>query len=443
MRAVDVIRAKRDGSVLDRTAIDAFVRGVLDGSWADYQASAMLMAIVCRGMTSGETAQLTDAMLQSGRRVDLSALSGPKVGKHSTGGVGDKVSLVLAPLVAACGVVMPKMSGRGLGHTGGTLDKLESIPGFRVGLSVDEFIAVLRAVGCAIIGQTADVAPADKVLYRLRDVTATVESVPLISASIMSKKLAEGSRALVLDVKCGSGAFMKTLPEALELAHSLVAIGQAHGVPTEALVTSMDQPLGRAIGNALEVRECLDTLDGRGPADLTALVDAIGARVLQLGGVAADDVAARRRLGDARASGLARRTFRAMVEAQGGDVAAIDDPDRLPQAAWVEHVLAERDGTIARIDALLVGEAAARLGAGRQKADDTVDPAAGVRVLVAAGDTVRRGDRVLELHGRAEAGCREAAEAAGRAVTIGDSAAGAPPLVRAHVTADGQVHRPQ
>lgn len=439
MRAVDIIRAKRDGEGLDRTAIEAFVRGVLDGSWADYQTSALLMAIVCRGMTPEETALLTEAMLHSGRRVDLSALAGPKVGKHSTGGVGDKVSLVLAPLVAACGVVMPKMSGRGLGHTGGTLDKLESIPGFRVGLSVPEFIEVLGAVGCAIIGQTADVAPADKVLYRLRDVTATVESVPLISASIMSKKLAEGSRALVLDVKCGSGAFMKTLPAALELAQSLVAIGRAHGVPTEALVTGMDQPLGRAIGNALEVREVLDTLDGRGPADLTEVVDAIGTRVLQLAGVTSDADAAQERLREARASGRARRTFRAMVEAQGGDVSAIDDPDRLPQAPAIEHVLATSDGTVTGIDALLVGEAAARLGAGRSKAEDVIDHAAGVRVLVARGERVRRGDRLLELHGRTDAGFREAADAAGRAVTIGEAPPAAAPLIRAHVTTDGRV----
>lgn len=442
MRAVDIIRAKRDGGVLDRDAIDAFVRGVLDGSWADYQTSALLMAIVWRGMSPDETAHLTEAMLHSGRQVDLSALPGPKVGKHSTGGVGDKVSLVLAPLVAACGVVMPKMSGRGLGHTGGTLDKLESIPGFRVGLSVPEFLDVLGTVGCAIIGQTADVAPADKVLYRLRDVTATIESVPLISASIMSKKLAEGSRALVLDVKCGRGAFMKTLPAALELAQSLVGIGRAHGVPTEALVTGMDQPLGRAVGNALEVREVLDTLDGRGPADLTEVVDAIGVRVLQLAGIDTDKDAARGRLREARASGRARLTFRAMVAAQGGDVAVIDDPERLPQAPSVEHVLAAQDGIVTGIDALCIGDAAARLGAGRRKADDAIDHAAGVRVLVAAGERVRRGDRLLELHGRTDAGFHEAAEAAGRAVSLGDAPPAAASLILAHVTADGRVHRP-
>jgi pyrimidine-nucleoside phosphorylase len=438
MRAVDIIRAKRDGDVLEAPAIGAFVRGVLDGSWADYQTSALLMAIVCRGMTPDETAALTEAMLHSGRRVDLGDLPGPKVGKHSTGGVGDKVSLVLAPLVASCGVIMPKMSGRGLGHTGGTLDKLESIPRLRIGLSVDEFVAVLRAVGCAIIGQTADVAPADKVLYRLRDVTATVESVPLISASIMSKKLAEGSRALVLDVKCGRGAFMKTLPDALALARSLVGIGRSHGVPTEAVVTAMDRPLGRAVGNALEVRECLDTLDGRGPADLTEVVLAIAVRVLHLAGIESDDGRARLRLRDAMASGAGRRTFRAMVEAQGGDVTVIDDPTRFAVAPRVQVLEADRAGTIGGIDALLVGDAAALLGAGRLRAEDSIDHAAGVLLRVAVGDQVGPGDPLLELHGRDEAAMRAAATKAAQAITYGDAPAPAP-MVRAHVTTDGAV----
>jgi pyrimidine-nucleoside phosphorylase len=398
------------------------------------------MAIVCRGMTPDETATLTEAMLRSGRRVDLADLPGPKVGKHSTGGVGDKVSLVLAPLVASCGVVMPKMSGRGLGHTGGTLDKLESIPHFRVGLSADEFIAVLRSVGCAIIGQTADIAPADKVLYRLRDVTATVESVPLIASSIMSKKLAEGSRALVLDVKCGRGAFMKTLPDALALAQSLVGIGRAHGVPTEAVVTAMDVPLGRAVGNALEVQECLETLDGRGPADLTAVVEAIAVRVLDLAGIEADEVRARVRLRDAMSSGAARRTFRAMVHAQGGDTTVIDDPTLLPAAPRVDVLTADRAGTIAGIDALMIGDAAALLGAGRRRAEDVIDHAAGVRLRVTVGDEVRVGDPLLELHGRDDAAIRAATPLASRAITIG--AAFAPsPIVRAHVTTDGTVHR--
>src|SRR5687767_4666328 len=264
MRVVDIISEKRDGRALGKDAIAAFVSGVSDGAWPDYQASALLMAIVLNGMTVEETWWLTEAMLQSGVRVDLSDVPGVKVGKHSTGGVGDKVSIVLAPVAAACGVTVPKMSGRGLGHTGGTLDKLESIPGFRVGLSIDEFKRNLREIGACIIGQTGSLVPADKILYALRDVTATIESIPLIASSIMSKKIAEGSNALLLDVKCGDGAFMKDRAQAQGLAEAMVAIGARAGVRTEAMLTDMDAPLGRAVGNALEIAECLDTLKGQG-----------------------------------------------------------------------------------------------------------------------------------------------------------------------------------
>ena len=437
MRAVDIIRTKRDGEALSQDAVAAFVRGVLDGTWADYQISALLMAIVLRGMTAEETAWLTDAMVSSGRRVDLGSIPGVKVGKHSTGGVGDKVSIVLAPLVAACGVVMPKMSGRGLGHTGGTLDKLESIPGFRIDLSVEEFVHVLATVGCAMVGQTADIAPADKVLYGLRDVTATIESVPLISASVMSKKLAEGSDALVLDVKCGGGAFMKTLDEALALARSLVAIGTVNGVRTEAVVTSMAAPLGRTVGNALEIRECVETLRGEGATDLLEVVETVACRVLQLAGRAGTLPEARRLIRDALASGAALGKLRDMVAAQGGDVAVIDDPARLPRAAHSVAVLAVRDGVVSDLDAYRIGRAAVLLGAGRDRAGDPVDHAAGVLVRAAVGVAVRAGDPVLELHYNAGARLDEARATASAAITIGHDGPRTR-LVRAWVHRDGE-----
>ena len=441
MRAVDIIRAKRDGEALAQPAIGAFVSGVLDGTWADYQTAALLMAIVLRGMTDEETAGLTDAMVRSGRRVDLRGIPGVKVGKHSTGGVGDKVSIVLAPLVAACGVVMPKMSGRGLGHTGGTLDKLEAIPGFRVGLTIDEFVRVLGEVGCAMVGQTADIAPADKVLYGLRDVTATVESVPLISASVMSKKLAEGSDALVLDVKCGRGAFMKTLDQALHLARSLVAIGTANGVRTEAVITAMDAPLGFTVGNALEIHECIATLKGHGAPDLLEVVETIACRVLQLAGQAPDAAQALDQVRHALTSGAGLAKLRAMVAAQGGDVAAIDDPDRLPRAASTSAVVADRDGVVTGLDAYLVGRAAVLLGAGRDRAGDPVDHAAGVRIVARIGTAVRAGDPVLELHANPGARLDEARASATEAIAIGDDVQCAP-LVRAWVHRGGETLEP-
>ena len=377
MRAVDIIRTKRDGHPLSRAAIDAFVHGITDGSWADYQASALLMAIVLRGMSAEETAWLTDAMVRSGQRVDLSALPGIKVGKHSTGGVGDKVSIVLAPVAAACGVTVPKMSGRGLGHTGGTLDKLESIPGFRIALSLDEFIAVLRDVGCALISQSKDIAPADKRLYALRDVTATIESIPLISASVMSKKIAEGSNAVVLDVKCGSGAFMKQLEDARALARSLVAIGTANGVRTEAFVTSMDAPLGRAVGNALEIAECIETLSGRGPGDLESLVVRLAGRMVELANRAATASDAETLVRNALRSGAALAKFAAMVERQGGDGAVARDPARLPVAKHRQAVTATDDGFLVRLDAEAIGRAAMLLGAGRERVEATIESGGG------------------------------------------------------------------
>jgi pyrimidine-nucleoside phosphorylase len=386
MRAVDIIRAKRDGEALSRPAIDAFVHGVGDGSWEDYQISALLMAIVLKGMTSQETAWLTDAMVRSGDRVRLDDIQGIKVGKHSTGGVGDKVSIVLAPIAAACGVVVPKMSGRGLGHTGGTLDKLESIPGFRVSFSLLEFKSALKDIGCCLISQTATIVPADKALYALRDVTATIESLPLIASSVMSKKIAEGSDAVVLDVKCGRGAFMKSQDDAYELARALVSIGTHAGVRTEAFITRMDAPLGRAVGNALEIQECIDMLRGDGPEDLKTIVLRIAARMVQLGGHAGTEVEARAKVEAAIASGAALEKFRAVIERQDGDPRVIDEPSLLPSAAHVHTIPADRSGVVSALDAFLVGRASVALGAGRDKKGDPVDFAAGLRVVCKPGE---------------------------------------------------------
>src|SRR5262245_52583622 len=370
MRFVDAIAKKRDGDALSQDEIEAFVRGVTDGTVPDYQASALLMAIVLRGMSDEETAWLTDAMVRSGDRIDLSDIPGVKVGKHSTGGVGDKVSIVLAPVAAACGVIVPKMSGRGLGHTGGTLDKLESIPGYRIDLSIEEFKQVLREVGTSIIGQTAALAPADKKLYALRDVTATVPSIPLISASIMSKKLAEGSSALVLDVKCGDGAFMKDLADARALATSMVAIGTRAGVRTESVITDMNAPLGRAVGNALEIIECLETLKGAGPAELADVIRALATRMVMLAGVEREEPAAARRVSEALSSGRALQVFTKMIERQGGDRRVVDDSSRLPSTPDREHVRATRAGYVTTMHAEAIGRASHALGAGRSRVGD-------------------------------------------------------------------------
>ncbi len=433
VRAVDIIRAKRDGEALSRDAIDAFVSGVTDGSWPDYQVAALLMAIVLRDMTAEETAWLTDAMVRSGRRVDLSGIPGIKVGKHSTGGVGDKVSIVLAPLAAACGVVVPKMSGRGLGHTGGTLDKLEAIPGFRVALSLDEFLGTLQDIGCCLISQTTDIAPADKKLYSLRDVTATIESIPLISASVMSKKLAEGSNALVLDVKCGSGAFMKTQADAIALARSLVAIGTANGVRTEAFITAMDAPLGRAVGNALEIAECVEALQGRGPRDLQALIVRLATRMVQLSNDQTAERDAEACVSKALHSGAALAKFEAMVARQGGDAEIVRDPARLPQAAHRRQVTARASGYLWRLDAELVGRASMLLGAGRAKVSDTIDLAAGIVIHRKPGDQVAVGDSILELHYNDGHEVDAAVQLAAQAIELADGPPPAWPLVLDHL----------
>jgi pyrimidine-nucleoside phosphorylase len=429
MRAVDIILSKRDGRSLTRDEIRFFVDGVTAGSLPDYQASALLMAILLRGMTSDETAWLTDAMVHSGVRVDLAEIPGVKVDKHSTGGVGDKTSLILAPLAAACGVPVPMMSGRGLGHTGGTLDKLEAIPGFRVNLSLEEMKTALARVGCAMIGQTAQIAPADKKLYALRDVTGTVESIPLISASIMSKKIAEGIDALVLDVKTGSGAFMKTAADSRKLAESLVSIGNASGVKTEAIITAMDAPLGRAVGNALEVVECIDVLKGGGPADLVAVSVELTARMLVLGKVARDRDEAEQKARGAIQSGAGLDRFRQIVEAQGGDPKVVDDYARLPHVSDRYVVAADRAGFVSRIDAELIGRASVALGAGRDRVEDPVDPAVGIMVLAKPGDAVRAGDPILEHNYRERGRLETATRLTSQAITIGDQRPAATRLI--------------
>jgi pyrimidine-nucleoside phosphorylase len=422
MRIVDVIASKRDGGTLSQAEIDYFIAGLQTGDVPDYQASALMMAIFLRGMTAEETAWLAAAMVRSGDRVDLSDIPGIKVGKHSTGGVGDKVSIVLAPIAAACGVIVPKMSGRGLGHTGGTLDKLESIPGFRIDLSIDEFKRVLRTVGTSIIGQTTVLAPADKKLYALRDVTATIESIPLIAASIMSKKLAEGSNALVLDVKCGDGAFMKTRASARSLAEAMVAIGAHSGVRTEAIITSMDAPLGMAIGNSLEIVECLETLKRRGPASLTSVVRHLAARMVVLSGVEPDEVVALARVDAALSSGRALERFAAMITAQGGDAAVVDDYTRLPTAPSQQVVPAPHDGYVSTVHAEQVGRGSAVLGAGRERVSDPVDHAVGVVMHVKPGDAIRRGEPLLTLHHRERRGLDEALALCAQAVLITEDA---------------------
>jgi pyrimidine-nucleoside phosphorylase len=422
MRFVDVIAWKRDGQALSRDQIDQFVRGIVDGAVPDYQASALLMAIVLKGMTAQETAWLTDAMARSGERVDLSDLPGIKVGKHSTGGVGDKVSIVLAPLAAAAGVTVPKMSGRGLGHTGGTLDKLESIPGYRVDLSIPEFKRVLREVGTSIIGQTAALAPADKTIYALRDVTATVESIPLIAASVMSKKLAEGSDALLLDVKCGDGAFMKRLADARALAETMVAIGNHAGVRTEAFITDMEAPLGRAVGNALEIRECIATLGGDGPAELTDVALRFAARMVVLAGLESGTGAAAARVREALESGRALETFRRMVACQGGDPRVVDDPARLADAPDRAIVAAPRAGYVVTLRAEAIGRASNALGAGRATVGDAIDHAVGIIVLAARGERVEAGQPIFELHHRGGRGLEPARALCAQAVTIADEA---------------------
>jgi pyrimidine-nucleoside phosphorylase len=397
MRVQDIIATKRDGHALDPEQIRFFISGYTDGAIPDYQAAALVMAITIRGMEPDELSIWTDAMLHSGGVVDLSAIAGVKVDKHSTGGVGDKTSICLAPAVAACGVPVPMISGRGLGHTGGTLDKLESIPGFSVDQPVERFCELVAEHGLALIGQTEDLAPADRKLYSLRDVTATVPSIPLISSSIMSKKLAEGMDALVLDVKVGAGAFMKTEPEARRLAETLVDIGSRAGKHVSALMTRMEEPLGEAVGNANETIEAIEVLKGRGPADVTELTYALGAEMLMLGGKAESAAQAREKLGEAISSGRALQTLKDLAAAQGGDAEALDDYSLFPVAAHTVEVCAPSAGVVQSIDAAEVGIGGMVLGAGRRVASDEVDHGVGVTVHKHVGDEVATGEPLVTL----------------------------------------------
>ncbi|KOX05685.1 thymidine phosphorylase [Micromonospora profundi] len=416
--AVDVIRAKRDGGVLSDAQIDWVVDAYTRGVVADEQMSALAMAILLNGMTGPEIARWTAAMIASGERLDLSAVRRPTVDKHSTGGVGDKITLPLTPLVAACGAAVPQLSGRGLGHTGGTLDKLESVPGWRAALSNDEFITQLGDVGAVICAAGAGLAPADRKLYALRDVTGTVEAIPLIASSIMSKKIAEGTGALVLDVKVGSGAFMKSVDQARELARTMVELGGAHGVRTVALLTDMSTPLGLAIGNAVEVTESVEVLAGGGPADVVELTLALAREMLDAAGLSDADPAAALR------DGRAMDTWRAMIRAQGGD------PDApMPTAPEVEVVRAEQDGYVAAVDAYAMGVAAWRLGAGRARKEDPVSVPAGVVLHRRPGDAVRAGDPLYELRADDATRIPAALAEAARAVRIAPAAPAATPLV--------------
>jgi len=402
IRAIDVIRKKRDGQELSRPEIEYLIRAYTSGEIPDYQVSAWLMAVILRGLTRAETSVLTDAMLRSGDVLDLSGFPAKKVDKHSTGGVGDKTSLVLAPLAAAGGLIVPMISGRGLGHTGGTLDKLESIPDFNVNLPVPEFRRVLKACGCAMIGQTAEIAPADRKLYALRDVTGTVESPYLICASIMSKKLAEGIDALVLDVKTGSGAFMKKEEDAVFLAELMVETGERMGKSVVALITNMDQPLGTHVGNSLEVAEVLEVLRGNGPDDLKELCLELAGWMFHLGGAA--DTVAQGKLDAEKliASGKALDKFRQMVTLQGGDPRALDHPDKLPRAKYMQDVTSPIAGYITTMNCEAVGTACVVLGGGREKKEDAVDPAVGIVLHRKIGDRVAAGEPLCTVHSNSE-----------------------------------------
>ncbi len=428
LRMVDIIEKKRDGEELTKQEIEFFITGYTDGSIPDYQASAFLMAIYFQNMTTAEQGYLTMAMAESGDQIDLSAIEGIKVDKHSTGGVGDTTTLILAPLVAACGVPVAKMSGRGLGHTGGTLDKLEAIEGFHVEISTEQFIQQVNDLKIAVIGQSGNLTPADKKLYALRDVTATVNSIPLIASSIMSKKLAAGADAIVLDVKTGAGAFMKTVDDSKKLADAMTAIGNKVGRSTSAVISDMSQPLGFAIGNALEVKEAIDTLQGKGPADLTELCLVLGSKMLIAANKAKTETDAREQLQYVMDNGDALRLFGQLIKAQGGNEKVIEDTNLLPRAQYEIKVPALTSGYVSAIDADEIGVAAMLLGAGRATKEDVIDLAVGIMLRKKIGDFVEQGQALAVLHTNTEQ-ANDSIELVQEHMHISSEKTEAPPLI--------------
>lgn len=432
-----LIERKREGGRLEESEWHELIRAYARGDVPDYQMSALLMAIYFKGLDRGETNALTDSMIESGGQLDLSHLSVARIDKHSTGGVGDKVSLVLAPIIASLGVAVPMMSGRGLGHTGGTLDKLESIPGFRTDLSLDAAAKQIESIGCALIGQTREIAPADGKLYALRDATATVEVIQLIAASIMSKKLAEGLTGLVLDVKEGSGAFISDAKRSATLATAMIQLGEDRGCPVVAVQTAMDRPLGFACGNALEVREAISALTGNGPADVMEVTFALGAEMLLLARAAPDAGEAWRMMADAISSGRAAAKFAEIIGAQGGDPRIVDDRSLLASAPAVAKVKAGRDGYVVDVTPRTIGFGIIALGGGRRTMEDTVDPAVGFVITAKPGDRVSRGDLLAVIHARDEAGIREGRRVLSEAITLGEEPGRCLDLVSLRIDAKG------
>lgn len=432
-----LIERKRDGGRLEPEEVRQLVIAFSEGKVPDYQMAAFLMAVYYRGLERSETNALMDAMLESGNRLDFSHLSKPRIDKHSTGGVGDKTSLILAPLIASLGVAVPMMSGRGLGHTGGTLDKLESIPGFRTSLSLKEAERQVEQIGCALIGQTKEIVPADRKLYALRDATATVEAIPLIASSIMSKKISESLTGLVLDIKRGSGSFMPELDQEIALANAMIELGSAHACPVVALLTAMDRPLGYACGNALEVAESIETLRGEGPPDLAEVTLALGIEMLILGGVAKSKKDAGAMLVDAMTSGRALQKFREVVRAQGGDESVIDKPDRLPRALHKAYFVATTSGVIQRIEPREIGYGVIALGGGRRNMEDSIDPSVGFVITAKPGIHVNKGDALATIHARSETDLKLGESVLGKAIVIGEGKPSPLPLVSHRLTTNG------